>query len=123
MASAVRKRILTISRDRPLQRTRTLILEEAGYTVFEVSTHSGALSLISAIEGIDLVVICHSVPEGARESLAEAIKKEYPAVPILMLCRDWDAKPPLVDAFINVCEATPASWLSMVGLMSSSAQG
>lgn len=124
MASLSRKTILTISRDRPLQRTRTLILEDAGYTVLEVSTHSEALSLISAIKDIDLVVMCHSVPEGSRELLAEAIKREFPGIPILMLCRDWDPKPPLVDAFINVWEATPSSLLSMVvGLMSNSAQG
>lgn len=123
MASLSRKRILTISCNQPLQRTRTLILEQAGYTVFEVSTRTEALSLIAAMRGIDLVVICHSVPEESRELLAEAIKKEYPGIPILMLCRDWDAKPPRVDAFINIYEATPASWLSMVGLMSSSAQG
>ena len=121
MASLSRTRILTISRDRPLQRTRTLILEEAGYTVFEVSSHREALSLISVIKDIRLVVMCHSVPEGSRELLAEAIKKEFPAIPILMLCKGWDSRPACVDAFLNVWDAGPASMLSTGGLMSGAA--
>src|SRR5579864_6522691 len=111
MASLSRKTVLTISRDRPLQRTRTLILQEAGYTVVELRSDAEVLRWISTAKEIHLVVMCHSVPEKSRALLAEAIKIRCPGVPILMLGRDWDARPARVDAFIDVSEATPASWL------------
>lgn len=111
------KTILTVSHDRSLQHTRTLILEEAGFTVWEATNQAEALTFMADNKEIELVVICHSVPEESRKSLTDAIKKQQPFVPVLMLSHSWESRPTYVDASVNVSEASPASWLSMVGLM------
>ena len=121
MASSHRKTILTISRDRPLQRTRTLMFECAGYSVVETNPEMGVLSFLAAAEGIDLIVMCHSVPRMHREILARAIKAVHPEAVILMLSPSWECATALADAFLDTRQASPDSLLSMVQELSGSA--
>jgi DNA-binding response OmpR family regulator len=82
------KSILTISRDRALQHTRTLMLVRAGYFVSPAHSDQEALKFLDVCEDYSLVLICHSVPEPSRISLAKEIKAKCPSVPILMLYYD-----------------------------------
>jgi DNA-binding response OmpR family regulator len=82
------KSILTISRDRALQHTRTLMLVRAGYFVSPAHSDQEALKLLDVCEDYSLVLICHSVPEPSRIGLAKEIKAKCPTVPILMLYYD-----------------------------------
>lgn len=108
--------ILTISRDRPLQNTRTIILERAGYDVSAALNDKDALGFVEAPNTIDLVLMCHSVPEASRVFLVTRIKELKPKLPILMLYNGYDPTEAKVDGSLHSLE-TPESMLKMIGFM------
>jgi DNA-binding NtrC family response regulator len=108
--------ILTISRDRTLQRTRTLILEREGYTVSAALNDKEAVAFIEAPNTIDLVLMCHSVPEASRMFLVTRIKELKPKLPILMLYNGYDPTEAKVDGSLHSLE-TPEAMLNMIGFM------
>jgi DNA-binding response OmpR family regulator len=108
--------ILTISRDRLLQNTRTLILERAGYSVSAALNDKDAVGFVEAPNTIDLVLMCHSVPEASRVFLATRIKELKPKLPILMLYNGYDPTEAKVDGSLHSLE-TPESMLKMIGFM------
>jgi DNA-binding NtrC family response regulator len=108
--------ILTISRDRPLQNTRTIILERAGYDVSAALNDKDALGFVEAPNTIDLVLMCHSVPEASRVFLVTRIKELKPKLPILMLYNGYDPTEAKVDGSLHSLEA-PESMLKMIGFM------
>jgi DNA-binding response OmpR family regulator len=91
--------ILTISRDIPLQQTRTAILEREGYAVIPLGLDDEVHSFLdySTHEEIRLALMCHSVPEPSRITLCDAIKVRYPQTPILMLYNGYDPTVANVD--------------------------
>jgi CheY-like chemotaxis protein len=108
--------ILTISRNRPLQDTRTIILERAGYSVFAASNDREAIGFIEASNNISLVLMCHSVPEVSRMFLVSRIKELKPKLPILMLYNGYDPTEAKVDGSLHSLE-TPEAMLNMIGFM------
>jgi CheY-like chemotaxis protein len=108
--------ILTISRDRVLQSTRTFILEQAGYSVSAASNDKDAISFVEAPNNIRLVLMCHSVPEASRMLLVTRIKALNPTLPILMLYNGYDPTQAKVDGSLHSLE-TPEAMLDMIGFM------
>jgi CheY-like chemotaxis protein len=108
--------ILTISRDRTLQHTRTIILERAGYSVSAALNDKDAVGFVEAPNDIDLVLMCHSVPEVSRVFLAARIKELKPKLPILMLYNGYDPTDAKVDGSLLSLE-TPEAMLNMIGFM------
>ena len=108
--------ILTISRDRSLQRTRTIILEQACYTVSAALNDKDAVSFVEAPNNIGLVLMCYSVPEASRQFLVTRIKELRPRLPILMLCNGYDPTDAKVDGSLHSLE-TPEAMLDMIGFM------
>ena len=91
------KTIITISRNEPLQMTRTALLSRAGYSVVALTSDAEVMAYLE-LKGdpaINLILMCHSVPETSRVSLCKALKKDLPGVPILMLYNGYD--PTLVE--------------------------
>jgi len=91
--------VLTISRDSPLQETRTLILEKEGYTVFALGFDAEVHRFLDQQPQphIDLTLMCHSVPEASRITLCDALKLRHPETPILMLYNGYDPTTAKVD--------------------------
>jgi DNA-binding NtrC family response regulator len=108
--------ILTISRDQSLQNTRTIILEQAGYTVSAALNDKDAVGFVEAINTLNLVLMCHSVPEASRISLVTRIKELRPKLPILMLYNGYDPTEAKVDGSLHSLE-TPEAMLDMIGFM------
>jgi len=108
--------ILTISRDRPLQHTRTMVLEHAGYTVSAAVTDKEAVAFVESPNTIGLVLMCHSVPEASRVFLVTRIKELKPKLPILMLYNGYDPTDAKVDGSLHSLE-TPEAMLDMIGFM------
>ena len=108
--------ILTVSRDRVLQETRTLILERAGYSVSAALNDKDAVGFIEAPNDIRLVLLCHSVPEASRKLLVTRIKELKPKLPILMLYNGYDPTDAKVDGSLHSFE-TPEAMLDMIGFM------
>jgi DNA-binding NtrC family response regulator len=101
--------ILTISRDRILQKTRTIILERSGYKVSAALNDKDAVAFIEAPNTISLVLMCHSVPEASRISLVTRIKELKPKLPILMLYNGYDPTDAKVDGSLHSLETQPTS--------------
>jgi DNA-binding NtrC family response regulator len=108
--------ILTISRDRLLQKTRTIILQRAGYKVSAALNDKDAMGFVEAPNNIGLVLMCHSVPEASRISLVSRIKELKPKLPILMLYNGYDPTDAKVDGSLHSLE-TPDAMLDMIGFM------
>jgi DNA-binding response OmpR family regulator len=108
--------ILTISRDRLLQNTRTMVLEHAGYTVSAALTDKDAVAFVESPNTFGLVLMCHSVPEASRISLVIKIKELKPKLPILMLYNGYDPTDAKVDGSLHSLE-TPQAMLDMIGFM------
>jgi len=110
------KSILTISRNQPLQSTRTLVLEHEGYTVSAALSDKDAMAFAEAPGALDLVLMCHSVPESSRIFLVTEIKKLKPNLPILMLYNGYSRTLAKVDGSLHSLEM-PEAMLDMIGFM------
>lgn len=110
--------ILTISRDQPLQHSRTLVLQAAGYRVSAASNDNEAIRFVETEKSINLVLLCHSVPEASRVFLVTRIKELKPKLPILMLYNGYDPTQARVDGSLHSLE-TPEAMLNMIGFMTS----
>jgi DNA-binding NtrC family response regulator len=110
------KSILTISRDQPLQSTRTIILERAGYLVSAALNDNDAVAFVAKPNNLSLVLMCHSVPEASRVFLVNKIKALNPTLPILMLYNGYDPTLSKVDGSLHSLE-TPEAMLDMIGFM------
>jgi CheY-like chemotaxis protein len=110
------KSILTISRDRPLQSTRTFILEREGYSVFAAVNDDDAVALVAATNNLSLVLMCHSVPETSRVLLVNRINALNPKLPILMLYNGYDITLAKVDGSLHSLES-PQAMLEMINFM------
>ena len=108
------KSILTISRDQPLQSTRTFILERAGYSVSAALNDNDAVAFVAEPNNLSLVLMCHSVPEASRVFLVNKIKALNPTHPILMLYNGYDPTLAKVDGSLHSLE-TPDAMLDMIG--------
>jgi CheY-like chemotaxis protein len=113
------KSILTISRDQPLQSTRTFILEQAGYSVSAALNDNDAVAFVTGPNNLSLVLMCHSVPEASRVLLVNKIKALNPTLPILMLYNGYDPTLARVDGSLHSLE-TPEAMLDMIGFMTTS---
>jgi CheY-like chemotaxis protein len=116
------KSILTVSRDAELQYVRTLVLQHAGYQVSAALSDNEAINFIKADKSINLVLLCHSVPEASRVFLATRIKELKPTLPILMLYNGYDPTEAKVDGSVHNLD-TPEAMLNMIGLMTMNVSG
>jgi CheY-like chemotaxis protein len=112
------KSILTISRNAELQRLRTLILQRAGYLVSAALSDREAIHFIKTDKSINLILLCHSVPEASRIALVARIKELEPTLPILMLYNGYDPTNAKVDGSLHNLD-TPEAMLNMIGFMTS----
>jgi CheY-like chemotaxis protein len=102
-------RILSVSYDETLAKTREMILPEAGYAVVTVI---GLLEAIEACkEHFDLVIIGHSIPEGDSRAIVAALREGGCISPILSIRRN--GLPAIAEATKTV-EADPQNLLAGV---------
>lgn len=92
------KRILSVSYDEPLLKTREMLLQRQGYAV------TSALGYIDAIESckppqFDLLILGHSIPDNDKKQLMNAFRRIGKA-PILALRRHGEVMPDGADAHV-----------------------
>lgn len=97
------KHILTISRDRNLQQSRTLLMQHLGYTVTPLLGETELRDFMAQPQRptLDLVLICHTLPEPRRAPVCDALRLAYPKTPILMLYNGYDPTTAKVDGSIQ----------------------
>ena len=103
-------RILSISYDATLLRTRQMLLERAGYEVVSTSDLTRALELCRSA-AYDLVIMGHSIPRSDKQQITQALRQYCPA-PVLALLRVGEA--PLPDAAESIDPFNPKLLLETV---------
>jgi CheY-like chemotaxis protein len=77
-------RILSVGYDPILMPVRSMLLRQTGYEVVEAHSAGDALKRIKA-GNFDLLLICHTVKQDEQDTLIEAMRLSWPAVPVLCL--------------------------------------
>jgi len=103
-------RILSVSYDATLLRTRRMILEKAGYEVVSTSDLAEALEKCRSTD-YDLVIMGHSIPRSDKLEIIRALRQHCPA-PVLALLRGGEA--PLKEAAESIDPFNPTLLLSAV---------
>lgn len=107
--------ILAIGCEETLLKTRTMILQRAGYYVSEAMNEKDALARVEA-EAFSLVVLCHTFPEARGRALVKEIKRLQPQLPILHLSNSLDPGKVDIDGVLHSL-AAPDELLEMVRLL------
>ncbi len=103
-------RILSISYDPLLLKTRQHLLEQQGYRVVSAEGFTEATDRCRA-EKFDLVVMGHSIPHKDKEALYELVQRNCPA-PVIALLRSGEE--PLKGAAGSVDPMNPKEFLDVV---------
>jgi DNA-binding response OmpR family regulator len=112
------KLVVTISRDGPLQATRTALLQQAGYSVIPLGNDADVVKFLETqgLPFVNLILMCHSVPEPSRVALCKALKRKRPESPILMLYNGYDPTVAEVDGRLENLHS-PEAFLDVVRLL------
>ncbi|OAV49197.1 hybrid sensor histidine kinase/response regulator [Rhizobium sp. WYCCWR10014] len=78
-----RLRIVAVDDDGLVLMNTALMLEDLGHTVFEAMAGSEALDILRKQE-VDLVICDHAMPRMTGAQLAQAIRNEWPDMPIIL---------------------------------------
>ncbi|WP_018448773.1 PAS domain-containing sensor histidine kinase [Rhizobium gallicum] len=81
--AARRLRIVAVDDDGLVLMNTTLMLEDLGHTVFEAMAGPEALDILRK-QQVDLVICDHAMPRMTGAQLAEAIRNEWPDMPIIL---------------------------------------
>ncbi|MGO7038458.1 PAS domain S-box protein [Rhizobium acaciae] len=76
-------RIVAVDDDGLVLMNTTLMLEDLGHTVFEAMAGPEALDILRK-EQVDLVICDHAMPRMTGAQLAQAIRSEWPDMPIIL---------------------------------------
>ena len=103
--------VLTVGFDSSLMRTRSLVLQSAGYIVESASSLKEAVARFRAGD-FDLVLLCHSIPMKDRDHLTCLIRAMGSLTPVISIARNLGA----CDAFVNATlEDGPNKFLACIG--------
>jgi CheY-like chemotaxis protein len=103
--------VLTVGFDSSLMRTRSLVLQSAGYIVESASSLKEAVARFRAGD-FDLVLLCHSIPMKDRDHLTCLIRATGSLTPVISIARNLGA----CDAFVNATlEDGPNKFLACIG--------
>ncbi|HEY6349721.1 MAG TPA: hypothetical protein VI636_09950 [Candidatus Angelobacter sp.] len=103
--------VLSVGHDRSLMTSRSLLLCKAGYAVEEAYSRHQALVLVDS-DVIDVLLICHTVPENEKRALISAVRKQRLLIPILCISdRDFLSLPR--QEYVVISNA-PAELLSAI---------
>jgi len=93
-------RILSVSYDETLLRTRELLLESAGHSVVSAFGHHEALESCTTGE-FELVIIGHSIPKKDKLDVIERFRKTNPDATVIALIRGGEGRLLEVDHYVS----------------------
>jgi len=105
--------VLSVGYDRNLMLSRSLLLRNSGYEVMEAHSRHQALALVRSAE-IDVLLICHTVPENEQRALVSAVRKQRLLIRILCMSES-DFLPAPIEGSTIVSNA-PAELLAAIHL-------
>ena len=93
-------RILSISYDETLLRTRDLLLTDAGHVVTSAfGYHEGVEK--SVVDKFDMVIVGHSIPQKDKLDFIAKFRKSNPEAAVIALTRAGEPKVREVDYYVN----------------------
>ena len=92
--------ILTVGFDLSLMRTRSLVLQSAGYIVESASSLKEAVARFRAGD-FDLVLLCHSIPTKDRDHLTCLIRATGSLTPVVSIARNLGEYAAFVNATLE----------------------
>lgn len=112
--------VLSFGYDRSLMATRSLLLRDSGYVVQEAFSRQQALAQASS-DLVDVLLICHTVPENESKALVSAVRKQRLMIPILCI-GETDYSDPFKEG-CTVIASTPQELLAAVHSAAKEAPG
>ena len=103
-------RILSISYNVVLLRTREMLLKEAGLDAVSVSNYAELLDALKSTE-YDLCILGHSLPEKEKLRVFNVLKEKLPEIPILEIYR---FHPDLKTGLTMSSQTSPEEFLETV---------
>ena len=92
--------LLSVGLDPLLMHTRTVLLGEAGYSVMPSFTSRDAFQIFIS-HHIDLVVLCHTIPQEEKSKLIVSMKERNKRTPVVCIHVDGETDGKLVDAYVH----------------------
>jgi CheY-like chemotaxis protein len=77
--------ILCIDDDAETLNLRRMFLQSSGYSVITASSGIDGLRAVSEGTGIDLVLLDYAMPEMNGDEVAERLKGQFPALPVVIV--------------------------------------
>ena len=104
--------LLSVGLDPLLMDIRNRLLGDAGYAVVPSFTSREAFQIFISRD-IDLVILCHTIPQGEKSKLIASMKERKKRTPIVCIHVDGEADGMLVDAYVHSLDG-PEALLSCV---------
>ena len=77
-------RVVAVDDDFLILINTAAMLEDLGHTAFSASSAKEALEILSREPDVDLVITDHAMPQMTGAQLAEAIRKDWPDIPVVL---------------------------------------
>jgi len=103
--------VLAVGFDSSLMRTRSLVLQSAGYIVESASSLKEAVDRFR-VGDFDLVLLCHSIPMKDRDHLTCLIRATGTLTPVVSIAQNHGECAEFVDATL---EDGPNEFLAGIG--------
>jgi CheY-like chemotaxis protein len=103
--------VLAVGFDSSLMRTRSLVLQSAGYIFESASSLKEAVDRFRAGD-FDLVLLCHSIPRKDRDRLICLIRATGALTPVVSIARNHGECAEFVNATL---EDGPNKFLAVIG--------
>lgn len=95
------EKILVVSYERALLRTRTMLLRSDGYQVFTADNIAAAKEICRKT-ALELVIIGHSIPRTDQAELSAIVRRDCPGAPILLILRsELEDSPASIEYTVN----------------------
>jgi len=104
--------LLSVGLDPLLMGIRSKLLADAAYEVMPSFTSRDALQIFISRD-IDLVILCHTIPQEEKSKLIVSMKERNKKTPIVCIHVDGEADGKLVDAYVHSLDG-PEALLSCV---------
>ena len=99
--------ILLVGEDALLLESRALLLRSTGAATITASMYQFARE--STAEGVDVVVLCHTIPAALRAAMSEDARRRWPDIPVVQVLKnEFEAEPTLRHADGIVLSGEPA---------------
>jgi|SRR5579864_6819773 len=101
LCASVPKKILAVSYDEALLRTRKMILEREGFAVSSARDLAEAARACAGKSTFDLILLGHSIPRREKEEILSEVRRLCPSARVLSIRAHGEAQVAQVDYSVS----------------------